>query len=80
MEHYWCLRWLLQENITEITARVIRDNLVRCEQVPLVVRVADLPPQAPDTAVRIAITRIDLLAATFECRFAGLLADGAAVG
>ncbi len=53
------------------TARVIRDNLVRCERVPLVVRVADLPPQPPETAVRIAISRIDLLTATFECRCAG---------
>lgn len=75
MEHYWCLRWLLQEDVTELTARVIRDNLVRCERLPLVVRVADLPPQAPDTAVRIAIARIDLLAATFECRLVGLVGN-----
>jgi exoribonuclease-2 len=80
MEHYWCLRWLLQENVGEIGARVIRDNLVRCERVPLVVRVADLPPQPPDTAVRIAISRIDLLAATFECRWMGTPADAATSG
>ena len=73
MEQYWCLRWLLQEGVSETTARVIRENLVRFEQLPLVTRVADLPPQPPDTAVRIAIGRIDLLAATFECRFAGRL-------
>ncbi|MBK9117815.1 MAG: RNB domain-containing ribonuclease [Betaproteobacteria bacterium] len=72
MEHYWCLRWLLQENVTETTARVIRENLVRCERLPLVLRVPDLPVQAPDTVVRLALARIDLLAATFECRFAGL--------
>ena len=78
MEHYWCLRWLLQEGVTETTARVIRENLVRFEQLPLVMRVADLPPQPPDTAVRIAIGRVDLLAATFECRFAGRL-EGAAL-
>ena len=29
MEHYWCLRWLRQENVGETTATVIRDNLVR---------------------------------------------------
>ena len=50
---------------------MIRDNLVRFERLPIVTRVADLPPQAPDTTVRIAIGRIDLLAATFECRYAG---------
>jgi len=80
MEHYWCLRWLLQENATEITARVIRENLVRCERLPLVLRVPDLPPQAPETVVRLAIARIDLLSATFECRFAGLQGDNTNAG
>ena len=72
MEHYWCLRWLLQEEIRETAATVIRDNLVRFDALPLIVRLPDLPSQAPDTPVRIAIGRIDLLAATLECRFAGL--------
>ena len=35
-------------------ARVIRENLVRFERLPLVARVADLPPLPPDTPVRIA--------------------------
>ena len=72
MEHYWCLRYLLQENVTEVRARVIRDNLVRFAGLPLVTRVADLPALGADTEVRLAIARIDLLAATFECRYAGL--------
>lgn len=71
MEHYWCLRWLLQENVREVRASVIRENLVRFADLPLVTRVADLPPLAVDSRVRIAITNIDLLTATFECRFAG---------
>ncbi len=70
MEHYWCLRYLLQENITTLDAEVIRDNLVRAGRVPLVLRVADLPAQAPGTAVRLAVGRIDLLASTLECRLA----------
>jgi exoribonuclease II len=72
MERYWCLRWLVQENVGEVTANVIRDTLVRFEQLPLIVRLADLPALAPDTRVRIAIGRIDLLASTLECRFAGV--------
>ena len=74
MEHYWCLRWLLQEGITETPARVIRDNLVRFERVPLVHRLADLPASTPDTPVNVAITRVDLLAAVLECRVAGSVA------
>jgi len=77
MEHYWCLRWLLQENVGETTASVIRDNLVRFERLPLVLRLADLPALAPDTRVRVAIVRIDLLAATLECRYAGTLEPAA---
>ena len=77
MEHYWCLRWLLQENVTETTATVIRDNLVRFERLPLVLRLADLPASAPDTRVRVAILRVDLLAATLECRHAGVMEPAA---
>jgi exoribonuclease-2 len=71
MEHYWCLRWLLQERVEETTAGVIRENLVRFEHLPVVMRVADLPSLPSDTRVRLAIGRIDLLAATLECRYAG---------
>jgi exoribonuclease II len=71
MEHYWCLRWLIQEGRTEADASVVRDNLVRFDALPLYVRVPDLPTLAPGARVRVALGRIDLLAATLESRFAG---------
>jgi exoribonuclease-2 len=76
MEHYWCLRWLLQERATETTATVLRESLVRFDRLPLVMRLPDLPALPPESRVRIAIGRIDLLAATLECRFAGQLDAG----
>ena len=71
MEHYWCLRWLLQEQLTETTATVLRENLVRFDALPLVLRVADLPALAPETRVRLRKGRIDLLEATLEVHYAG---------
>jgi hypothetical protein len=53
----------------------MRENLVRFDALPLVVRVSDLPPLAADTRVRLVIGRIDLLAATLETRYAGVAAD-----
>ena len=73
MEHYWCLRWLLQENVTETAAVVLRDNLVRFEHLPLYVRLADVPALPSETRVRVAIGRVDLLASTLECRYAGVV-------
>ena len=70
MEHYWCLRWLEQEKPVEATASVVRDNLVRFDALPLYVRVADLPATTA-ARVRLALGRIDLLAATVEVRYAG---------
>ena len=72
MEHYWCLRWLLQEGVTETTATVLRENLVRFDRLPLVLRLPDLPSLAPQTSVRVGIGRIGLLTSTLECRYAGL--------
>jgi exoribonuclease II len=72
MEHYWCLRWLLQEKVTQCSARVIRDTLVRFDSLPLVVRLPDMPAQPADTPVRVAIGRIDLFDCALECRYAGL--------
>jgi exoribonuclease II len=75
MEHYWCLRWLLQEHMTEASASVLRDNLVRFDGLPLVTRVADLPALETGARVRLAIGRIDLLADTLETRYAGSATD-----
>lgn len=71
MERYWCLRWLLQERVTECTATVIRENLVRFDALPLVMRLPDMPSGAAGDGVRVAIGRVDLLALTVECRYAG---------
>ena len=71
MEHYWCLRWLLQEGVAETTGSVIRENLVRFDRVPLIVRLPEMAALPPDTQVRIAVERIDLVEATFESRYLG---------
>ncbi len=71
MERYWCLRWLMQEGVSECDARVIRDTLVRFSDLPIVVRLPDMPASEPETRVRVAIGSIDLLELTVQCRYAG---------
>jgi exoribonuclease-2 len=71
MERYWCLRWLLQENVTEITANIIRDDLARLNGLPLVVKAPSLPPLEADTAVRFALSNIDLLTLELHAEYAG---------
>ncbi|MET0441312.1 MAG: RNB domain-containing ribonuclease [Casimicrobiaceae bacterium] len=74
MEHYWCLRWLRQENVGETTATVIRDNLVRFAGLPLIQRLSDLPTLPPEAPVRVGIVVVDLLSASLSCRYAGPVA------
>ncbi|HET9047141.1 MAG TPA: RNB domain-containing ribonuclease [Casimicrobiaceae bacterium] len=75
MEHYWCMRWLRQENVVETTATVIRDNLVRFTRLPVVQRLPDLPALPQNSPVRVAIVDVDLRAASFSCRYAGPVAQ-----
>ena len=72
MEKYWTLRYFLQEGITEVTGTVIRENLVRLENVPLVVKAVAVPDCAPGTRVSLTLRDIDLLTLELSCPFAGL--------
>ena len=67
MEHYWCLRWLGQENVTEAVAVVLRENLVRFERLPLALRVPSLPALDPGARVRLSLEAPDLLERTVAC-------------
>ncbi|UCD69502.1 MAG: RNB domain-containing ribonuclease [Betaproteobacteria bacterium] len=69
MERYWCLRWLLQEQVTEMAAEVIRDNLVRFECLPLVCRVHSLPSLAPGDRVQISVSGVDLMEMMVRCEY-----------
>jgi exoribonuclease-2 len=71
MERYWCLRWLIQEGVAECNATVIRDTLVRFDDLPLVMRLADMPASEPEARVRVGVGQIDLLQLTLECRYLG---------
>ncbi len=69
MERYWCLRWLLQEARTSVLATVLRENLVRFDELPITVRVPSVPELPSDTTVELDISDIDLLELTLHCEF-----------
>ena len=69
LERYWMLRWLIQENITEVNASVIREDLVRFEGLPMVTRAPSVAGIAPGSKVRLGIAHIDLLDISFHAEY-----------
>lgn len=69
MERYWCLRWLLQENISITGAVVVKENLVKLDRLPLIARVPSLPDLSPGTSVTVSVSQIDLLDRTLTVNF-----------
>jgi exoribonuclease-2 len=76
MESYWSLRWLLQERLEQVSAAVLRENLVRIEGLPLVLRIASLPDLAPGTRVRLQVESIDLLERALAASYRETLGSG----
>jgi len=71
MERYWCMRWLKQQGISRTTAHVLREDLVRLANAPLVTRVGGLPELERGAAVQIDIMNMDELALELDCRYLG---------
>lgn len=71
MERYWCLRYLIQEGISERGATVIKENLVRFDGLPLVTRAPSLPELPPGTRVLLGLSDIDLLELAVVCHYKG---------
>jgi exoribonuclease-2 len=69
LERYWMLRWLIQENISEVNANVIREDLVRFDNLPMVTRAPSVTGVAPGSKVRLAISNIDLLDISFHAEY-----------
>ena len=55
LERYWCLRYFEQEGISQFDGVMIRDELVRANGLPLVVKLIKNPELPGKTAVRVQI-------------------------
>ena len=69
MEKYWCLRYILQEELKEANATVLKENLIRLDTLPLVTRVPSLPEVPPGSRVSISFSDIDLMDLSIVCHF-----------
>ncbi|MBB5466267.1 exoribonuclease-2 [Paraburkholderia sp. CI2] len=61
MEYFWCLRWLRQENRKQVVASVVKGDLVRLEEIPLLLHVPGLGVHARGTRLQMEVMSIDEL-------------------
>jgi len=61
IERYWTLRWLQQNTVSELSATVLKDGLVRADELPLVFQVAGAEPLARGTRLVARVQGLDLL-------------------
>jgi exoribonuclease-2 len=73
LERYWCLRWLRQEGMTRIGATVLKPDLLRIDDMPLLTRVAGLPMLDRGQRVELDVLAIDEVDLTVELRLHRLL-------
>ena len=73
MERYWCLRWLAQEaqkqSARQREAIVMKEDLLRLVDIPLIVRLAGLPAMQRGSRVKLDILGWDEIDLSVEARF-----------
>ncbi|KAB8043676.1 ribonuclease catalytic domain-containing protein [Janthinobacterium aquaticum] len=80
MERYWCLRWLSQENARQVEAVVLKDEILRLVDIPLVIKLPGMPSVARGAQVKLDLLRWDEVDLTIEARLLEIAAapEGAA--
>jgi exoribonuclease-2 len=79
MERYWCLRWLGQEDARQVGAVVLKDEVLRLVDIPLIVRLPGMPQVARGAEVTLDILRWDEVDLTIEARLLEIPAAAAGV-
>lgn len=74
MEYFWCLRWLKQENRKQVVAAVVKDDLVRLEEIPLLLHVPGLGVHARGTRVLLEVMALDELTVEASVRLLNVIA------
>ena len=80
LERYWALRWIEQEGLKEITAAVIKEDLVRAEDFPFVQRIPGLPELERGRRVRLAVLGFDYIELVLETKLIEVLPESAGLG
>jgi exoribonuclease-2 len=68
MERYWCLRWLGQQDQRQVEAVVLKDEVLRLVEIPLIIRLPGMPAVARGAQVKLDILRWDEVDLTIEAR------------
>lgn len=80
MERYWCLRWLAQEQARQVDAVVLKDEVLRLVDIPLVIRLPGMPQVARGLQVKLDLLRWDEVDLTVEARLLDVPAVQPAAG
>lgn len=82
MERYWCLRWLAQEkgeqNTMQVEATVLKDEIVRLMDIPLVIKMPGMPQLARGAQVRLDLLRWDEVDLSVEARVLDVMQNAVA--
>lgn len=71
MERYWCLRWLEQEQVEIAEATILKDELVRFRDIPLVLRMPTLTQSSLDPTVCLRIKHINYVDLSVDAQVVG---------
>ncbi|MES2935926.1 MAG: ribonuclease catalytic domain-containing protein [Pseudomonadota bacterium] len=75
MERYWCLRWLAQEESRQVEAVVLKDEVLRLVDIPLVIKLPGMPQVARGAQVKLDLLRWDEVDLSIEARLLELPAS-----
>jgi exoribonuclease-2 len=68
MERYWCLRWLTQQQAQRVDAVVLKEEVMRLVDIPLIIRLPGMPSTQRGSQVRLDLVRWDEVDLTVEAR------------
>jgi exoribonuclease-2 len=79
MERYWCLRWLKQESQRIVDAVVLKDQMLRLTEIPLVIQMSSLPTLARGAQVKLELLDGDEVDLSVQARLVEVVSTESAL-